>query len=127
MTHLKPTMKNQRKRCQLMTLMMLRKLKTLQTMKTKDISNMKTVGGWIVKPDGIEFVAEPFFGEGHGYFIAYRQFFVLDWLEHLSEKTWFTTDVRRDFLEAYYHCTRLAAFEMFKGKSFSVSAEGKLT
>lgn len=94
------------------------------TVMTKVTSNMPNmVGGWIVKPDGIEFVAEPFFGEGHGYFISYRQFFVTDWLEHLREKTWFSSDIERDFLEAYYRCTRLAMFEMFQGRSFSVSGE----
>ena len=79
--------------------------------KTKVISNMSTkVGGWIVKPDGIEFVAEPFHGEGHGYFISHQEFnrtSERSWTDHLSDKRWFTNNVRNDFNEAVKLCNSL--------------------
>lgn len=77
---------------------------------TKVISNMQTVGGWVVTSDGVEFVEEPFHGQGHGYFISHTEFnrtTERSWTEHLSEKRWFTAKVSKDFNEAVMLCNSL--------------------
>ena len=73
------------------------------------------VGGWIVSTAGIEFVAQPFYGEGHGYFLSVQN--LLDgpggnitWLEHLRLKNWFNKKAEHEFLEAHYRMVSLLLY-----------------
>lgn len=87
-------------------------MKACALKKTRMIQKQQ-VGGWIVSTAGIEFVAQPFYGEGHGYFITVQN--LLDgpgdgqqtWLDHLRGKNWFNKKAEHEFLEAFYRMSSM--------------------
>lgn len=86
-----------------------------RTQKKSEMIQKQQVGGWLVSPSGLEFVAQPFYGEGHGYFLSVQQLLdgpggPLTWLDHLRQKNWFKKKEEHEFLEAHYMMVSLLLY-----------------